>query len=121
MTTEVKAAGMGNTYRSDQQKKNDRVGMDDHASGGSIARRDGSDKATDIAEDVSHKAKEAGETIKDKVSDIGHSLQETGHNLSEKSKHSHKAMCDFTKENPTVAVLIAFGLGTLVSRILPGR
>lgn len=113
MATEVKTAGIDNTYRSDQ-KTSDRTS-------GPIARRDLADKASDMADDVAHKAKEAGEKLIDKASDVGHSMQETGHNIAEKTRHTHQVICDFTRENPTAAVLMAFGLGAILARILPGR
>lgn len=121
MATEVKTSGIDGTYGSDQQKKNDRLGITDSSNAHSNTNRDLSDRASDMADDVSHKAKQTGDTLKEKASDIGHSMQESGHHLAEKTKTSHKAICDFTKENPTVAVLMAFGLGAIISRILPGR
>lgn len=121
MATEVKAAGTDNTYRSDHLKTNDRTGMADGGAGGSIAKRDIADKASDMADGVAHKAKQAGDTFMDKASDVGHSMQETGHNIVEKTKHTHQVICNFTKDNPTAAVLMAFGLGAILARILPGR
>jgi ElaB/YqjD/DUF883 family membrane-anchored ribosome-binding protein len=117
MATEVKAAGIDNAFRADRQKTSDYTGMTDAAT----ARRDLGDKASDMASDVAHKAKEAGDTLMDKASDFGHSMQETGHSLAEKAKHTQNAICDFTRENPTAAVLMAFGVGAVLARILPRR
>lgn len=117
MATEVKAAGIDNAFRTEHQKANDNTGM----SGGAGARRDFGDKASGLASDVAHKAKDLGDTLMDKASDVGHSMQETGHNIAEKSKHTHQAVCDFTRENPTAAVLMAFGLGAILARLLPRR
>ncbi len=116
MTTEIKPAGIDSIYRSDQHKSGDR-GLTD----GSGGRRDIADKASDLAGGVAHKAREAGDTFMDKASDVGHSIQETGHNIAEKGKTSYHAVCDFTKANPTAAVLMAFGIGAILARILPGR
>ncbi len=117
MATEFKTAGIENNYRTDHQKSSDRGGMSD----GANARRDLADKASDMADGVANKAKEAGDKFMSKASDVGHSMQETGHNIAEKSKSGHRAICAFTKENPTAAVLMAFGLGAILARILPGR
>lgn len=92
-----------NTYRSDDLKSNDRTGMMDAAANGPCANRDFPDKAFDMA------------------GAVGHSMQETGKYFEEKTKNTYQAICDFTKENPTAAVLVAFGLGTILARILPGR
>ncbi len=117
MATEDKAAGIDSAFRTEHQKANDNTGM----SGGAGARRDFGDKASDLASEVAHKAREAGDSLMDKASDLGHSVQETGHNIAEKSKHTHQAVCDFTKANPTAAVLMAFGLGAILARLLPRR
>lgn len=119
MATEIKSQGIDSNYRTDQQKSGDRTGLTDSAGSGSSTRRDFADKGSDIADDIAHKAKQAGETLKDKADDFGHSMQETGHNIAEKTKHGHKAVCDFTRDNPTAAILIAFGVGAILARVLP--
>lgn len=110
MATEVKPTTNDSTFRPDHQK-----------TGGRISTMSDANSGSDMASDITHKAKEAGDTIKDKTHDVGHSMQDAGHTISEKYKDTHKAICDFTKENPTSAVLIAFGLGAILARILPGR
>ena len=117
MATEVKSTGIDSAYRAEHQKTSDQSGM----SGGASARRDFEDKASEMADSAAHKAKEVGNSFMDKASDVGHSMQETGHNIAEKTKHTHRAVCDFTKENPTAAILMAFGLGAILARVLPGR
>ena len=118
MANEARASGgFDSASRQDQQRSGDRTGT----TYGALARRDLGDKPSDMADDVSNKAREAGYTLMDRASDVGHSVQEAGHNIAEKSKHTHQAICGFTKENPTAAVLMAFGLGALLARILPGR
>ena len=119
MATEVKTAGIGNTSHADYQKSSDRTGVSGVADSGHQDRRDLGDKVSDKADDFAHKAKEAGETMKEKASHVGHSMQEAGHNIAEKSKHGHQAICSFTRENPTAAVLMAFGIGAILARILP--
>jgi len=121
MANEIKSSGIDNTYRSEHEKRSDSASVVADPTKDSIAKRNFSDSASGMADDVAHKAKEAGDTLKDKASDVGHSLQDTGHNIAEKTKHSHKAICDFTKENPTAAVLMAFGVGAILARVLPGR
>lgn len=117
MATEVKTSGIDNAIRAEHQRINDRAGM----AGGATTVRELGDKASDLANEVAHKARELGDTLIDKASDVGHSMQETGHNIAEKSKHTHQAVCDFTKANPTAAVLMAFGLGAILARLLPRR
>lgn len=121
MATEVRTSGIDGGYRSEPQKAGDRTGMTDSANSGSSTRRDFADKASDVGDDIAHKAKQAGDTLRDKASDVGHSMQEAGHNIAGRAKHTHQAICSFAKENPTAAVLMAFGLGAMLARILPGR
>ena len=120
MASDVKGTGMENAYRSEHQKSSDRTGLTDGA-GGPNAKRDFGDKASDMADDVAHKARQAGGKLQNKASNVGDSMQEAGHEFAEKSKHTHEAIVGFTKENPTAAVLLAFGLGAILARILPGR
>lgn len=110
MDSEVKPSGIGNATRSDYQSPGNR-------SSGSHARRD----LDDIADDVADKARDAGDTLKDKASDAAHAMQQTGEDLAEKAKHTHRAICDYTKENPTAAMITAIAVGVILSRILPGR
>ena len=106
MASEVKSTGIDSAFRSDHQR---------------IGERDLADRASDKADRMADKAKEAGDTFMDKAGDVKHSVQATGHNIAERTKHTHQAICDFTKENPTSAVLLAFGLGAILARVLPGR
>lgn len=126
MATEVKTTGMETATGSNYPRTGERAGMSDVSNTGTSTRRDLGDKADEAAhkareagETLKDKAKDAGETIKDKASEVGHSMQETGHNIAEKSKTSHQAICKFTRENPTAAVLLAFGVGAILARVLP--
>lgn len=121
MATEARTSGIDRHSSSENQKPSDRIGMNDGLASNSAVNRDFIDKASGTADEIKHKASDVGQTIMDKASDIGHSIQDTGHNIAEKSKKSHDAICSFTKSNPTAAVLISFGLGALIARILPGR
>ena len=120
MATDVKSSGMESIHRSGQQS-GERAGINAATHEGSSTRYDLKGNEAGSADSIAGKAKEAGDTLMDNASDDGHSMQETGHNIAEKSKHAHKAICDFTKENPSAAILLAFGLGAILARVLPGR
>ena len=135
MANETKAIGIDSDYRTDQHKTS--IGMPGGASPSSIASRDLHGKASDMADDPTHKswdadddsfmdkakdkAKDAGDAIMHKASDVGYSMKEAGHDIAVKSRHSHQAVCSFARKNPTTAVLLAFGVGAIVARILPRR
>lgn len=121
MATEVKSPGIDTSSRSGQQKAGDHTGKTDGADSGPNAWRDLTDKGSDVADDVAHMARQSGDTLKDKADDFGRSLQETGHTIAEQTRDGHEAVCDFTREYPTAAVLMAFGLGVIVAHFLPGR
>ena len=53
--------------------------------------------------------------------DAAHSMQKDAQGISEKATHTHQVICDFTKENPTAALVMAFALGVVLSRFLSGR
>lgn len=112
MTTEVKTARIGSSYHSEYQKASDRAGVTGDAGSGQNTDRGLADNASGMADDVAYKAKKAGDTVKDKAGEVGH-------DIAEKSRHAHHAICDFTKENPSVAVAMAFGLGAVIARVLP--
>lgn len=121
MANEVKAPKIDSSYKSDSQRASDLTGLKDDSGYNPSGDRDLTDRAADKADSFADKAKDAGDSFMDKASDIGHSMQDQGHNIAEKSKKSHQAICKFTKENPTTAVLMAFGLGAILARVLPGR
>ncbi|MCC5785290.1 MAG: hypothetical protein JJU33_01160 [Phycisphaerales bacterium] len=55
------------------------------------------------------------------TSDAARAMEEAGHHISEKATQTHQVICDFTKENPTAALVMAFALGVVLSRFLSGR
>ncbi|MCC5822624.1 MAG: hypothetical protein LAT64_03520 [Phycisphaerales bacterium] len=114
MANDVKAGGIDTTYRSDYQKRSDRANIAGETGSGRIDIRDDVNKASEMADEIAHKPREACGTFKDKATDVGHAVEG-------KTKRSHRAICDFTKKNPTAAVLTAFGLGAILARVLPGR
>lgn len=121
MATDYKSAASDSGYRTEAQRTNDRTGMSGQSGDTSVMKRDIGDKATDLANDILHKAKDVGDDIAHKANDAGHAIHDAGQNIARKTKHAHEVVCDFTKENPTAAVLIAFGIGAIIARILPGR
>jgi ElaB/YqjD/DUF883 family membrane-anchored ribosome-binding protein len=121
MAIETKATGNESMQRSDHQKTGGHTGFIEDGKTSSVTRRDFGDKVSDLADDVKDKAKEAGDTFMEKAGDVKHSMQDAGHNIAEKSRHTHEAIVHFTRDNPTAAVLMAFGLGAILARILPGR
>ncbi|TVQ62436.1 MAG: hypothetical protein EA379_05265 [Phycisphaerales bacterium] len=110
MGIETKSAANDSGYRTDAQRASDRASLSEHGSAASGMKRDFGEKATDVADNLAHHAHDAG-----------HAIQDAGQSIAKKSKHAHGAVCSFTKENPTTAVLIAFGIGAILARILPGR
>ncbi len=67
-------------------------------------------KTSDVIDKVSEKAHSAGETIVD-----------AGKDVVDHTRDGYNAVCKFTKQNPTAAVLLAFGAGAILTRLLPGR
>lgn len=121
MASETTTPGIDNPFRSEYQKTSERARLSADSTLNPGTKRDLGDKTSDVADDVASKAKDAGDAFIDKAGEVGHSMQETGHNIAEKTKHTHQAIRRFTKENPTAAVLMAFGVGAMLARMLPGR
>jgi ElaB/YqjD/DUF883 family membrane-anchored ribosome-binding protein len=103
MALDTKPSALDNPYRTDAQKAGERSSYAEHKSDVSGAMKEVGDKASNAMDYAADKAHTIGETIADRA------------------EHTHSAICAYTKSNPTTAVLLAFGLGAILARLLPGR
>ncbi|TVQ74987.1 MAG: hypothetical protein EA380_11750 [Phycisphaeraceae bacterium] len=102
------------SFRSDQ-KPGDRHTYSDGRGDSAYAEvksdaKDLGDKASGMIDKVSEKAHSAGDAMMD-----------VGKDVVDHTRDGYTAVCKFTKQNPTAAVLIAFGAGAILARLLPHR
>jgi len=105
MANEIKDAPRESTFRTEQQKLQDRSPFGE-------PKKDGGHEYVDKASSVAH-------DMVDKAHDAGHAVAETGENIAHKFEDAHSQVCGFTKKNPTAALLIAVGVGAILARLLP--
>lgn len=110
MALDTKPSALDNPYRTDAQKAGDRSSYAEHKSDASGAMKEVGDKASN-----------AMDYAADKAHTIGESIADGGKHIAERAESAHSAICAYTKSNPTTAVLLAFGLGAILARLLPGR
>ncbi len=72
---------------------------------------------TDVADTVTHAAEKGIEAVKHGADTAINASKR----VAEKAGEAHESMCEYVKKNPTTSILIALGVGAVLSRILPRR
>ncbi|MCC6907541.1 MAG: hypothetical protein IT430_06355 [Phycisphaerales bacterium] len=91
-------------------------------------REQGQSAARDIKNDLTRLKDDASRTVSD-VAEAGREYAragrdraiEAGHKVSETGRDSYERFCEYVSENPTTSILIALGVGAVISRLLPHR
>jgi ElaB/YqjD/DUF883 family membrane-anchored ribosome-binding protein len=111
MATEIKAS-TGSSYdsasRTEQQRTRDGSPYIGDREAAQAGGRDLADKAADVGDRMAESARSAGQCVMD-----------AGGGIAERAKGVHSTVCKFTKDNPMSSILIAFGVGAVLARVLP--
>ncbi len=85
------------------------------------AARDIKNDLSRLKEDASRAASGVAETGREYIRAGRERAMEAGHRISETGRDSYERFCDYVSENPTTSILIALGVGAVISRLLPHR
>lgn len=107
MSVETKGKPVDHSYRSETNKGVERPAYGSAGDGESFTGDIGT-KIGDLADRTVQKVHHAADAAND-----------VGHTAMKKAQNGHAAVCDFTKQNPTAALLMAFGVGAILARLLP--
>jgi len=119
MANDMKTSGIDSSSRTEHQRTMERGSLTDEKGYGQRGSKDLAEKASDAGDKIAEKASDAGETLAEKAKSAGHAVMESGEDFADRAKGVHSTICKFTKDNPTASVLIAFGAGAVLARLLP--
>ncbi len=115
-TNDLKPSTGDRTFRPDRSSQPSRIDGNPDASSESKYG-----KASGDLGDCGSKVEDAAESLGERAHAAGARISEGGHQLMERSRSAHQAVCEFTTANPTAALLIAIGFGAIFTRFLPRR